>query len=74
LGNRVGRLTVSERTAPNLDVTLHELVEQAPQSADVTLTLDEEMFSRTHISREVPVFAEHRAPDSIQGPPSFAGL
>lgn len=47
------------RTPP---VTLQEVAKTAPQSANVTLSVDEELFSRTEISRTVPVFAEHQAP------------
>lgn len=42
--------------------TLQEVTEAAPQSAHVTLTVDEELFQRTEISRTVPVFAEHQPP------------
>jgi hypothetical protein len=45
------------RTPP---VTLQEVAETAPQSANVTLSVDEEVFSRTEIARAVPVFAEHQ--------------
>jgi hypothetical protein len=43
-------------------VTLQEVAETAPQSANVSLSVDEDLFSRTEISRTVPVFAKHQAP------------
>ena len=43
-------------------VTLQEVAETAPQSADVTLSTDDDPFSGSEISRRVPVFAEHQAP------------
>lgn len=43
-------------------VTLQDVVETAPQSAHVTLAVDEETFSQDSVSRAVPVFTEHQAP------------
>ena len=46
-------------------VTLQQIAKTAPQSANVTLSVDEELFSRSEISRGVPVFAEHQAPGHL---------
>lgn len=46
-------------------VTLQEVAETAPQSAHVTFSVDEELFSQGEISRAVPVFAEHHPPGRL---------